>query len=136
MAFPAVTNVTGSNPGPQSDTLPDTVQMPTGNLWKVGVFTLTLSPKQLAVSTAAEQTFSTTGIGLLTTDFVWVNYNGISNAGFGIVNARVSSADALAITFANPGIATISPTTAAFTVLVLRAQPNWSKQASGNQLDW
>lgn len=136
MAFPSVTNVDGANPGPNSATQPDTVQAPVGNLWKVGVFTLTLSPKQIAMSTAAEQTFSTTGIGLLTTDFVWVNYEGITNTGFGIVNARVSANDALSITFTNPGIAAVSPTTAAFTVLVMRVQPNWAKQATGNQLDW
>ena len=135
MANPSVTNVDGSNPGPNVGS-PDTPQSPIGNAWKLGVFTLNLSPKQIAVSTTAEQTFSTTGIGLLTTDFVWVNYEGTSNAGFGIVNARVSSNDALAITFVNPGIAAISPTTANFTVLVMRVQPNWSKPSSGNQLDW
>jgi hypothetical protein len=136
MANPAVTNVTGSNPGPQTDTLPDTVQLPTGNVWKFGLFKLTLSPTQIAISTAAEQTFSTTGIGLITTDFVWVNYQGTSNTGFGIVNARVSAADALSITFVNPGIAAVSPTTASFQVLVMRIQPNWAKQATGNQIDW
>jgi hypothetical protein len=136
MAFPAVTNVTGSNPGPQADSLPDTVQLPVGNLWKVGVFKVSLSPVQIATSTAAEQTFTAVGLGLLTTDFVWVNYTGTSNTGFGIVNARVSAADTLVLTYVNPGIATVSPTTASYNVLVMRVQPNWSKPASGNQIDW
>jgi len=136
MAFPAVTNVDGSNPGPNSVVLPDTIQLPTGNIWKVGVFTLTLSPLQIATSTAAEQTFTATGIGLLTTDFVWVNYTGVTNTGFGITNARVVAADTLALTYINPGIAIVSPTTASYTVLVMRIQPNWSKPATGNQIDW
>lgn len=135
MAFPSVTNVDGSNPGPNS-ALPDVPQSPIGNLWKVGRFSLKLSPVQIAGSTAAEQTFSTTGIGLLTTDFVWVNYTGTSNTGWGIGNARVAGADALAITFVNPGIAAVSPTTAAFVVTVLRVQPNWTAPATGNQIDW
>ncbi len=135
MAFPSVTNVDGSNPGPNS-ALPDVPQSPIGNLWKVGRFSLKLSPVQIATSTAAEQTFSTTGIGLLTTDFVWVNYTGTSNTGWAIGNARVAAADALAITFVNPGIATVSPTTAAFIVTVLRVQPNWTAPATGNQIDW
>ena len=135
MAFPSVTNVDGSNPGPNS-ALPDVPQAPMGNLWKVGRFSLKLSPVQIATSTAAEQTFSTTGSGLLTTDFVWVNYTGTSNTGWAIGNARVAAADALAITFVNPGIAAVSPTTATFVVTVLRVQPNWTAPATGNQIDW
>jgi hypothetical protein len=136
MANPAVTNVTGSNPGPQTDTLPDTVQMPTGNLWKVGVFNLTLSPVGVAVTTATEQTFAATGIGLLTTDFVYVN-KPAAQASLGIVGARVSAADTLALTFSNQSAATITPTAAeVYKVMVLRVQPNWSAPASGNQIDW
>jgi hypothetical protein len=136
MAFPAITNATGSNPGPGSETLPDTVQLPVGNVWKWGVFALTLAPATIAMSTTAEQTFSTTGIGLLTTDFVWVTSNQ-ANPNVGIVGARVSAADALSIKFVNATPATQTPsTTASYTVLVVRLQPNWVKQATGNQLDW
>jgi len=48
MAFPAVTNVDGSNPGPQSATQPDTVQTPVGNLWKIASLQVTLSPASVA----------------------------------------------------------------------------------------
>jgi len=136
MAFPAVTNVTGSNPGPQSDTLPDTVQLPTGNIWKIGYFNLTLTPVGVGVTTATEQTFAATGIGLLTTDFVYVN-KPAAQASLGIVGARVSAADTLALTYSNQSAATITPTAAeVYKVMVLRVQPNWSQQATGNQLDW
>jgi hypothetical protein len=134
MAFPAVTNVDGSNPGPNSVTLPDTIQMPTGNIWKNAVLTLTLSPTSVANATAAEQTFTCTG--LLTTDFVWVN-KPTTQAGLGIVGTRVSAADVLAITFGNFTAATITPTASeVYTVLVERVQPNWSAPASGSQIDW
>ena len=68
MTNPTVTNVDGTNLGPNTSTLPDTVQLPTGNIWKSGVFNLTLSPASVANATSAEQTFAATGIGLLTTD--------------------------------------------------------------------
>jgi hypothetical protein len=136
MAFPAVTNVTGSNPGPQADSLPDTVQMPTGNLWKVGRFSLTLSPVAVAATSAATQAFAATGIGLLTTDTVIVTCTaplaGVTNA-----NAYVSAADTLSVTFVNPTAGPLTPTASTtYYVTVFRIQPNWTAPASGNQLDW
>src|ERR1017187_678820 len=109
MAFTAVTNVSGSNPGPASEALPDTIQIPTGNIWKNGIFSVTLSPISVAANTVAEQTFAATGIGLLTTDQVSVS-KPTTQAGLGIVNARVSAADTLAIAFINATAATITPT--------------------------
>ncbi len=135
MAFPASTNVDGSNPGPNSTTLPDTVQMPTGNMWKVGVFQLTLSPVSVAWTTTSEQTFSATGIGLLTTDMVLVQ-KPTTQPGLGIVGSRVSAADTLAINFINV-TTTLTPTAAeVYKVAVFRIQPNWTAPASGNQIDW
>lgn len=132
----AVTNVDGSNPGPNTVTAPDTVQMPTGNIWKQGVFSITLSPTSVAPNTSAEQTFSATGIGLLTTDLVVVQ-KPTSQAGLVIGGTRVSAADQLAINFGNLTAATITPTAAeVYVVGVFRVQPNWSKPASGNQIDW
>jgi hypothetical protein len=136
MAFPAVTNVDGSNPGPNSSALPDTVQTPVGNIWKNGVFSLTLSPAAIGATTTSEQTFSATGIGLLTTDLVVVN-KATSNAGIIIGNARVSAADTLAIDFSNISTGTLTPTASqVYTVGVFRIQPNWTAPATGNQLDW
>lgn len=136
MAFPAVTNVDGSNPGPNSSVLPDTVQSPVGNAWKVGVFNLTLSPAIVNTVTAPEQTFAATGIGLLTTDQVHVQCMA-PLAGVGVINARVSAADALTLQFCNPTAGNLTPTASTvYRVTVFRIQPNWSAPASGNQLDW
>lgn len=151
MAFPAVTNVDGTNPGPSAAVLPDTVQSPVGNLWKVGSFNVSLTPAALSTGPSiGEQTFvgtaataSTTqyfpAIGLLTTDVVVVSKPGAQTAAVGILDARVSAADTIAIKFlATAGTPTPAAGTAAapYVVTVFRAQPNWSAPATGNQLDW
>jgi hypothetical protein len=151
MAFPASTNVDGSNPGPNSASLPDTVQMATGNLWKVGTFAVALTPAALGTGpSVAEQTFvgtaataSTTqyypAIGLLTTDRVIVQSSAAQTAASSLVHARVSATDTLALMFlATAGTPTPAAATAAapYYVTVYRQQPNWSAPASGNQLDW
>lgn len=136
MTNPTINNVDGSNTGPNVTALPDTVQMPVGNIWKVGVFNLTLSPATVATTTTAEQTFATTGIGLLTTDFVIVQ-KPTAQAGLFISNPRVSATDTLAITYGNTTSGTLTPTTnEVYKVVVIRVQPNWAAPASGNQLDW
>lgn len=136
MSNPSVTNVDGSNPGPNTVSAPDTVQMPTGNIWKIGQFTLTLTPVSVANATTTEQTFGTTGIGLLTTDVVLVQ-KPTTQPGLAIGGTRVSAADTLAINFVNVSSATITPTAGeAYKVSVFRIQPNWSAPATGNQLDW
>lgn len=149
--FPASTNISGSNPGPNFAQLPDTVQMATGNLWKVGTFQVSLTPAALATGpSVGEQTFigtaataSTTQyfptIGLLTTDIVVVTKAGAQTATVGILDSRVSAADTLAIKFlATAGTPTPAAGTAAapYSVTVFRVQPNWSAPVSGSQLDW
>jgi hypothetical protein len=141
MAFPSTTNVDGSNPGPNVATQPDTVQSSIGNVWKTGVFALALTPASVGANTTAEQIFTATGIGLVagtaTTTADWVGVNKpTAQAGLGIVNVRVSSTDALAITYINDTASPITPTAETYLVNVQRVQPNWTKPASGNQLDW
>lgn len=132
----SVTNISGSNPGPNVVANPDQIWYPIGNVWKVGVFNLTLSPVQVNTITAAEQNFAATGIGLLTTDFVTVSC-AAPTAGIGIVNARVSAADQLTIQFVNPTAGNLTQTASTvYQVLVMRPQLNWTAPASGNQLDW
>lgn len=150
MANPAVTNVTGSNPGPNSAPLPDTVVMPLGNLWKVGTFAIALTPAALGAGPSiTEQTFIGTAatasatqyfpaIGLLTTDIVVVTKAGAQTAAVGMLDARVSAADTLAIKFiASAGTPTPAAGTTAlpYNVTVFRVQPNWVA-ASTPQLDW
>ena len=137
------TNIIGSNPGPASD-LPDFPQSSIGNIQKVGLFQITLTPAIVAANTTAEQTFAATGIGLSTGgfpsilpgDFVWVN-KPTAQAGLGIVGARVSANDTLAITFSNNTGSGITPTAGeVYAVLMARRQANWGPPASGNQLDY
>jgi hypothetical protein len=150
MANPATTNVTGSNPGPDVATSPDTVQMPTGNLWKVGQFQIQLTPAALGAGPLiTEQTFIGTAatasatqyfptIGLLATDVVIVTKAGAQTANVGILDSRVSAADTLAIKFLNTaGTPTPAAGTAAapYIVSVFRVQPNWTP-VNSPQLDW
>ena len=151
MAFPSVTNVDGSNPGPNVASSPDIVQAAVGNLYKVGSFNIALTPAALATGPSiAEQTFIGTAatasatqyyptIGLLTTDVVVVTKQGAQTAAVGMLDARVSATDTLAIKFlATAGTPTPAAGTAAapYTVTVFRQQPNWTAPASGSQLDW
>ena len=147
----AITNVDGSNPGPNVVASPDTVQIPTGNLWKVGTFAVALTPAALGSGPiVTEQTFvgtaataSTTqyypAIGLLTTDRVVVASSAAQTATTSIIHARVSAADTLAISFfGTTGTPTPVAGTAAvpYYVTVYRQQPNWTAPATGNQIDW
>jgi len=70
-------------------------------------YSATLSPSIVAANTTAEQTF--TVVGLLTADAVIVN-KPTAQAGLGIVGARVSAADTVAITFSNNTASGITPT--------------------------
>ena len=135
MSFPSSTNVDGSNPGPNVSTQPDTTQSPIGNVQKMGIFSLALTPSAVAANTTAEQTFAATGIGLLVTDNVDVS-KPTFQAGLGIVNVRVSAVDTLAITYVNATAGSLTPTAETYQVAVTRIQPNWIKPASGNQMDW
>ena len=78
-----------------------------GNVQYTEVLSVTLSPGIVAPNTTAEQTF--TVAGLQTGDFVNV-MKPTSQAGLGIVNARVSATNTLAITYINATSATITPT--------------------------
>ena len=89
-----------------------------GNLVKQSVISVTLSPAQVAANTSAEQTFTVNG--LQSGDFVSVN-KPTAQAGLGIVGARVSAANTLAITFGNYTGSAITPTASqVYLVLVAR----------------
>jgi hypothetical protein len=129
----SVTNVSGTNAGPNVDNAPDIIQLGIGNVWKDGVFTFTLTPASVANATSAEQTFTFTG--MLATDFVAVD-KPTAQAGLGIVNSR-AGAGFFGITFGNFTSATITPTAAeVYVVYVARVLPNWVAPTSGNVIDW
>jgi len=133
--FPASTNVDGSNPGPNWAVLPDTVQMPTGNIWKVGIFGVSLTPGASTAATSTAQTFAATGIGLLPTDVVFISPPS-QLTGISLGSAYVSATDTLSIQFINPTAGSLTAPAGIYKVTVLRIQPNWTAPATGNQLDW
>lgn len=85
---------------------------------KIVVYAPSLDVASVAANTTAEQTF--TVAGLTTDDKVFVNKPSV-NAGLGIVNARVSAADTLAITFVNATAAAIDPGAETYAVLAIRS---------------
>lgn len=83
--------------------------IPRGNLQYDTLLGIVLSPVIVAANTTAEQTFPVPG--LLPTDMVTVQ-KPTAQAGLGIVGARVSAANTLAITFSNNTGSGITPTAA------------------------
>lgn len=85
---------------------------------KIAAYAPSLTPASVAADTSAEQTFTVTG--LTTADKVIVN-GPAPVAGTGIVNARVSAADTLALTFMNATAAAVTPTAGTYTVVAIRS---------------
>ena len=90
-----------------------------GNIPKQFVISVTLTPVAVAQATTAEQTFTVNGLQV--GDHVVVN-KPTAQAGLGIVGARVSAANTLAITYCNvPAGGDITPTAGeVYMVLVSR----------------
>lgn len=80
-------------------------------------FDSTLDPASVAANTTAEQTFTVSG--LQTSDFVVVS-KPTHEAGLGIVNARVSASNTLAITFSNSTGSAIDPASATYSIISFR----------------
>lgn len=76
-------------------------------------YSASLTPVAVAADTSAEQTFTVTG--LVTGQGVIVN-GPAPTAGTGIVNARVSAANTLALTFINSTAASLTPASGTYLV--------------------
>lgn len=74
------------------------INLQDGNIDRMGVVSLSINVGSVAANTTAEQTFTVTGLRV--GDVVLVNKPSLS-AGLGVVNARVSASDTLALTFSN-----------------------------------
>lgn len=92
-----------------------------GNILFSALLGPALSPASVAANTVAEQTFTVNGLAV--GDFVNVS-KPTTQAGLGIVNARVSAANTLAIAFANATSSAISPTAAEIYVIGLDRPTN------------
>lgn len=92
-----------------------------GRVWanfpRVQTFTATLDPVAVSANTIAEQTF--TVAGLTTSDIVHVNKPSLT-AGIGIVGARVSAANTLAITFINNTGGSVNPASEDYLIVAIR----------------
>lgn len=90
-----------------------------GNVLGFGVLSISLDVASVGANTTAEQTFTVPG--LKTNYMVFVNKPSAS-AGLGVVNARVSAADTLAITFVNATAAPIDPAAESYMVAWFRPE--------------
>lgn len=81
-----------------------------GNMYGLGVASVTLSPASVAANTTAEQTFTVPGVNAA--DICVSASKPTAQAGLGIVGVRVSAANQVGITFANNTAAPIVPTAA------------------------
>lgn len=100
-----------------------------GNTYGSYVIQATIDVASVAANTTAEQTFTVPGLRLR--DFVSVNKPSLS-AGLGVVNARVSAADTLALTFSNSTAGAINPAAEVYTINVIRAEGSVLPTAIGD----
>lgn len=92
-----------------------------GNVRALGLASFTFNPAAVAAATSAEQTVTVPGARV--GDFVFLS-KPTATAGVGIVNARVSAADTIAVTFVNATAGSIDPASETYTVMWVRASGN------------
>lgn len=90
-----------------------------GNIARMFAVSVTFNPAAVATITTAEQT--TTINGLRVGDFV-ICQKPTNTAGVGVVNARVSAADTLALTFVNPTAGSVDAASETWQFLVFRPE--------------
>lgn len=86
---------------------------------KIQVLEATFDPAQVNTITTSEQTCTVTGV-LLNRDVVLSVTKPTHTAGIGIVNARVSADDTIAVTFVNPTAGNINPPSETYIFVVMR----------------
>lgn len=86
---------------------------------RFGVVTASLTPAQVAATTTAEQTFTVPGVAV---GDVIVPQIPALTANVGIVNARVSAANTVALTYVNANAAATTPAAGTYRFLVFRPE--------------
>jgi hypothetical protein len=84
---------------------------------KTSTYTETLNPASVAANTTAEQTFTVAGVDV--NDIITVNKPSLTS-GIGIVGARASAANQIAITFVNATAGAIDPPSEAYKIISVR----------------
>jgi len=82
--------------------------IPRGNINKLQIVSVALTPSAVSANTTAQQTFTVTGVKV--GDVVVAVEKPSHQAGLGIVGARVTAANTVGITFSNNTGAGITPT--------------------------
>lgn len=94
--------------------------IPRGNILKLFAVQATWNPAAVATVTTAEQTLTVTGVNV--GDIV-IAYNKPTNtAGAMPVNARVSAADTIAVSFVNPTAGSVDPASETWTFVIGRTE--------------
>ncbi len=100
-----------------------------GNAYGFYIISTTINPASVAAATSAEQTFTVSGLKVGDTAFV---NKPTATAGLGIVGARVSAADTLAITFMNATASPIDAGSESYILLIARPESGVAKTSIGD----
>lgn len=95
--------------------------IPRGNILKMFAVQVTWNPAAVGAATTAEQTVTVTGV--LPGDIVLSYGKPTNTAGAMPVNARVSAANTVAVTFVNPTAGSIDPAQEVWTFVIGRTEP-------------
>lgn len=85
-------------------------------------YSATIDPASVGAATSAEQTFTVTGLAV--GDVILSVNKPTATAGVGIVNARVSAANTLALTFMNATAGAVDPASETYLIVAMRAVTN------------
>jgi hypothetical protein len=91
-----------------------------GNTAGLYIITATITPASVATITAAEQSFTLTGKGILARDNVIAVIPPSEVAGVSLTYARVTGANTVAIKFVNPTAGSVTPPSGAYTFVIGR----------------
>lgn len=80
-------------------------------------YSITIDPASVAANTTDEQIFTVTGVS--STDIIIVNKPSLT-AGVGIVGARASAKDTIAITYINATASPIDPASERYSIIAIR----------------
>lgn len=95
--------------------------IPRGNLLKVYAVQVSIDVTSKSAATSAEQDITVTGVEV--GDIVLAINKPSLNAGLGVVNARVKSANTIAITYMNATAGAIDPAAETYTLVIGRPEP-------------
>jgi hypothetical protein len=95
--------------------------LPRGNINRIFALAPTLTSVGVNTITSAEQTYTVTGLAVGDV-VVSVNRPNNTPVGVGIVNARVSAANTLALTWVNPTAGSVTPGAGIFSLIVARPE--------------